>query len=111
MSPVEIVQRQLEYYNQHDIDGFVSTYSKDVNLYRQKETVPFLSGIEALGKKYADLFLIPNLHVTVTNRMVLGNYVIDYEEAIGLKENGIFKAIAIYEVQEKLIKNVWFIQE
>lgn len=111
MLPVEVVQKQVEFFNDHDIDGFVSTYSKDIKLFRQGETTPYLIGSDALYKKYSQLFLNQNLHVTITNRMELGNYVIDYEEAIGLRENGIFKAIAIYEVKDNLLQNVWFIKE
>jgi len=49
-----------------------------------------------LYEKYPKLFLKEELYVTITNRMELGNYVIDFEEVIGLRENEIFKTIAIY---------------
>lgn len=34
MLPVEVVQKQVEFFNNHDIEGFVSTYSKDIQLFR-----------------------------------------------------------------------------
>lgn len=43
--------------------------------------------------------------------MELGNYVIDFEEAVGLRENEIFKAIVIYKVENNLIQNVWFVKD
>ncbi|WP_432663976.1 nuclear transport factor 2 family protein [Wukongibacter baidiensis] len=111
MLPVEVVQKQVEFFNNHDIEGFVSTYSKDIQLFTQGETKPYLVGSDALYEKYSKLFLKEDLHVTITNRMELGNCVIDFEEAVGLRENEIFKAIAIYQVENDLIQNVWFVKD
>jgi len=39
-----------------------------------------------LYEKYSKLFLNEDLRVTITNRMELGDYVINFEEAVGLKK-------------------------
>ena len=111
MSPELVVQKQLEYYNNHDITGFISTYSKDIRAFYLGETTPFINGIDDLQKRYTERFSIPNLHAEIANRMLAGNFVIDNEQITGLKENIITNAIAIYEVKDDLIQNVWFIME
>ncbi len=107
----QVVDMQLAYYNAHDIEGFVSTYSADIKLYNQGEAQPFLTGQEALRERYMKRFSIPELHADIANRMVLGNFILDFEHVRGLKENEMVKAIAIYEVRDGLIQNVWFARE
>jgi hypothetical protein len=41
--------------------------------------------------------------------MVLGNFVVDYEEVTGLPDVDVLHAIAIYEVNDGAIQKVWFI--
>lgn len=111
MSPEQVVQKQLEYYNNHDIERFLSTYSNDIKTYYLGETIPFLNGIKDLRKRYTERFSIPNLHAEIANRILVDNCVIDNEHITGLKENVITNAVAIYEVKDDLIHNVWFIME
>jgi hypothetical protein len=111
MTAEQIVNRQLEYYNSHDLEGFASTYSKTIRIYNQGETTPYIEGIEALRKRYAERFSVPGLHAEIANRMVMGSFVIDYENITAEDENKAAKAIAIYEVRDGLIQNVWFIRE
>lgn len=52
MTPVEVVQRQLDFYNSHDLEGFASTYSSDIKIYNLGEVTPFLNGIETLREMF-----------------------------------------------------------
>ncbi|EDP70241.1 putative orphan protein; putative signal peptide [Flavobacteriales bacterium ALC-1] len=107
-NPEAIVNKQLEVYNQRDIDGFVKTYSSDIKLYMFPNTLNS-EGHEALRKGYASFFeRVPDLNAEIVNRIVLGNKVIDKEK---VTINGqTFYAIAIYEVKDGLISKVTFIQ-
>jgi len=103
-----IVQKQLEAYNNRDIDAFVKTYAVNVKLYTFPNEVS-TQGQAALKRQYASFFEnTPDLKAEIVNRIVLGNKVIDKEK---VTVNGsIFYAVAIYEVENGLISKVTFIQ-
>lgn len=105
-----VIERQLHHYNNHDTDGFVSTYSPDVEIYNLGETDPYITGHDALRERYGKRFEDPLLHAKVVNRMVIGNRVIDHENVTMSDKDEIVNAIAIYEVQEGLIRRVWFVR-
>ena len=54
MNPQDVVQRQLDAYNRHDLAAFVATYAEDAELYRVPATTPALRGRQALGDFYRD---------------------------------------------------------
>ncbi len=111
ISPKEVVQNQLDYYNNHDLDGFLSTYKEDVKIYNLIDHSIILEGKEALKEKYRERFQIFKVHAVLKDRIVIGNKVIDHEHVTGLQTDTIVKAVAIYEIEDGLIKNVWFIYE
>lgn len=106
----QVVQLQLEAYNRRDLEAFVATYGPDVRIYDHPDRLR-LSGLDQLRQAYAQRFSAnPALHARVTTRMVQGVYVIDHEHVTGLAGGGEIRAIAIYEVRDGLIRNVWFIR-
>jgi hypothetical protein len=111
MKPVELIDKQLAYYNAHDLEGFVSTYAEDVKIYHLLDNKVILEGRDALREAYKERFLVLKVHATIDNRISIGNKVIDHESVTGLKKDEIVHAVAVYEVLHDLIKNVWFIYE
>ncbi|MEZ4796511.1 MAG: nuclear transport factor 2 family protein [Flavobacteriaceae bacterium] len=103
-----IVQNQLDAYNNRDIDAFMATYSKDIKLYNYPNELR-TDGPEQMRKSYEQWFKqTPDLRAFIKSRIVIGNKVIDEEQ---LTANGkIFNAVAIYEIENGLIKKVTFIQ-
>jgi hypothetical protein len=109
-TPEEVVQQQVEAYNKHDIEAFLATYSPNVEITERLGAQVSITGHTAMRGIWGPLFEnFPALHATITNRMVLGNFVIDYEEATGIPDIGVLHAIAIYEVNDGVIQKVWFI--
>ncbi|WP_139490344.1 nuclear transport factor 2 family protein [Brevibacillus dissolubilis] len=109
-NPVYIVQKQLDAYNAQDIDAFMATYTEDVEIYNFKTGELLYSGQEKMRASYAKMFQDnPNNHAEITNRTVQGNYVIDQELVTGRAGREPYTAVAIYEVQDGLIKRVSFI--
>jgi len=106
-----VIDRQLDFYNDHDMDGFLSTYSEAVELFNQGEALPFMVGHGAMRERYSKRFSNPALKANIASRMVMGNFVIDHEHIEGIIENDIVKAIVIYEVLDGLIRRAWFIRE
>ncbi|MEM9680152.1 MAG: nuclear transport factor 2 family protein, partial [Bacteroidota bacterium] len=103
-----IVQKQLDAYNNRDIDAFMATYTQDVKLYNYPNQLT-TDGQEAMRKGYKTWFDgTPDLKAIIKKRIVIGNKVIDEEQVTA---NGrIFNAVAIYEVENGLISKVTFIQ-
>src|SRR5687767_5987002 len=107
MSPVEVVQRQLDAYNAHDLDAFAATYSENIQMIRLPATEPAITNKAELREFYgSNRFMAPSLHAEVLSRIVLGNKVIDHERITGLQKDP-FECVVIYEVQNGLIERVW----
>lgn len=107
MTPEQVVQKQLETYNQRDIDGFMSLIADNVTFYNYADGNITMSGASACKEFYSNLFeASPNLHSTVLQRIIFGNKIIDYERITGRNGNkDIVELILIYEVnKEKIIK-------
>lgn len=107
-NPETIVKEQLEAYNARDIDGFVNTYTVDVQLFNFPAELR-TKGHEEIRKGYAGFFeSTPNLNCEIKNRIIIGNKVID-EEYITSNGNN-FSAVAIYEVENGKISKVTFLR-
>jgi len=110
-SPEQVVQRQLDAYNAQDIEGFVATYAPDAEIFGLPPTQPRLSGHDALRAQYADLFArLPELRCAAVNRIVQGAYVIDQEVCHTGASPPVLRATAVYQVDNGLIRRVWFAQ-
>ena len=103
-----IVQRNLDAYNDRNIDAFMKDYADDVKLYAYPNTLQ-TEGKEAMRKNYASWFeQTKDLRAFIKKRIVIGNKVIDEEQVTA---NGqVFNAVAIYEVENGKITKVTFIQ-
>lgn len=110
MSEAEaVVQRQLDAYNDHDLERFVQEYAEDITIYRLPNPAPTMQGRQALSEFYAaNRFNRPNLHAHIAGRLVVGNKVIDHEQITGI-EDGVLELAAIYEVVDGKIKTVQFV--
>jgi hypothetical protein len=108
MSVVDIVQSQVDAYNDRDLNRFVSAYAENILIYRMPSTEPALSGKVQLSEFYStQRFNLPGLRAEIVNRIVLGNKVIDHERIWGIRDHPI-EVAAIYEVVEGLIARAWF---
>jgi hypothetical protein len=109
-APEDVVQAQVEAYNAHDLEAFTRCYADDVTIYDLSGRTPPVKGILELKKDYA--FLVkapPAFRVEILRRITSGRIVVDHERVLGLpQEKGTPEAIAIFEVQDGKIKNVWF---
>jgi hypothetical protein len=109
-APEDVVQAQVEAYNAHDIEAFALCYADDITIYDLSGRTPPIRGISELKKDYAWLTKAPPaFRVEIVRRISSGRIVVDLERVLGLdKDKGTPEAIAIFEVHEGKIKNVWF---
>lgn len=106
--PEKVVQRQLEAYNAQNMPAFLATYADSIEIYRFPNKLT-MQGKAALEKGYGDLFRkYPTNYAALLGRIVQGNKVIDHERVTG-RGNNTVQAVAIYEVQNGLIRRVWFV--
>ena len=106
-SPEQVVQQNLDYYNNRDIEGFMRCFSEDIVFYNFDDHTITASGLEEVRKLYTALFdASPTLHSTIVKRIVFDNKVIDHESIVGRKgSTDILELVLIYEVKnEKIFK-------
>jgi len=112
MTPEAIVQKQLDAYNNRDIQNFVACHAENVTLYSFSQSTPYVKGRNQLSVMYSAIFEeSPELHSKLLNRIVLDNTVIDYEEIIGRKGVDLLELVAIYEIKDGLIAKAHFIRK
>jgi hypothetical protein len=110
MSPVELVQRQLDTYNAQDLDAFMACYADDVVVADFNGAVSS-TGISALRKRYADMFAAnPKNHARLVNRITIGNTVIDHEDVSRGPDAAAFQVAAIYTIKDAKIVRVDFVK-
>lgn len=103
------VDLQLNAYNSRDIDSFLSAYHPRVEIFDLHSGELRMQGLEAMRIRYSGLFeKSPTLHAKLQNRMVEGNFVFDQELVSGFQGENMLTAVAIYEIENLLIKRVWF---
>ncbi|MFQ3214869.1 MAG: hypothetical protein ACI9XJ_002210 [Marivirga sp.] len=105
---VQIVDKQLDAYNAHDIEAFVATYADSVEIYNPKGQL-LMKGHEQLRNGYSDFFAnTPKLHCKILSRISINNTVIDKEEVI-INDSTTIYGVAVYEVANGKITSVSFI--
>ena len=102
LSVEQVVQSNLEAYNNRDLEKFMSWFSEDIELYSFSEMKLVASGKPAIEKLYKELFdASPNLHSTILKRIVFDNKVIDHESIVGRKgSKDILEIVMVYEVKD-----------
>jgi hypothetical protein len=102
-----VIDIQLAAYNARDLQGFVATYSREVEVFRPPGAAPVLSGSRSLAEFYAGhRFCHEGLRAEILRRIAVGNVVVDHERVHGLP-GGPVEIIATYEVVDGLIRRVW----
>ena len=102
LSVEQVVQNNLDAYNNRDLEKFLSWFSEDIELYTFSEMKLVAKGKTAIEKLYKELFAeSPNLHSTILKRIVFDNKVIDHESIVGRKGvSDVLEIVMIYEVKD-----------
>lgn len=108
MTAEEIVQENLDFYNNRDINGFMTSFSEDIQIFNLGDPNPTVVGKTEVKKVYTRLFeKSPKLHSTILKRIVFGNRVIDHESITGRNGNkDILELVLIYEVKDQKIYKI-----
>jgi hypothetical protein len=113
LTPEQVVQTNLDYYNQRNIEGFMTSFSEDITYYNFDDQEVTSKGLEQVRARYTDLFnRSPNLHSTILKRIVFENKVIDHESIVGrLGSSEVLELVLIYEVKNEKIFKVTVIRK
>lgn len=113
MTAEEVVQANLDAYNKHDINKFISYFSEDITLVNFADGSVTANGISAVRAIYDPYFKAsPNLHSKILKRTVFGNKVIDHEYITGRYGNEeALELVLIYEVKDQKINKITVIRE
>lgn len=112
-TPEMVVQENLDFYNQRNLEGFMTSFSDSIALYNFGKSEPIAEGKEAIRNLYKGLFDVsPILHSTILHRTIIGNKVIDHESIVGRKGSDTpIELILIYEVLGDKIVRMTVIRE
>ncbi|MDI9309773.1 MAG: nuclear transport factor 2 family protein [Limnohabitans sp.] len=107
LKPEDIVQKQVEAYNNKNLDTFLSFYSDDIKIYSYPNLLES-EGKQAMKTNYANFFSnAKTLNCKIINRIIHNNKIIDQEE-VTLNDQKI-SVITIYEIENNKIVKVTFI--
>jgi uncharacterized protein (TIGR02246 family) len=105
---IAIVQKQLDAYNDQDLDAYVTFFAEDCVVSGLNGT-PSETSREAIKARYAKAFAqFPQNRAILKNRIAVGNTVVDHERVIRAPGGEEFEIIAIYTFRDGLIARVDF---
>ena len=107
-TPLEIVNKRMELYNQHNIEGFIKLYADDVKIYTYPDKL-LGTGKEKITSIFKPKFAAQSIHVKIVSQINNGRHVINHEI---VTEDGVeTKYVSIYEVKDGLITSVRFVRD
>ena len=108
MSNISIAQKQLDAYNEQDLDTYVSYFTEDCIVSGLNGT-PTETTRAAIKARYAKAFAtFPQNKAKLKSRIAVGNTVVDHELVIRAPGGEQFEIIAIYTFRDGLIARVDF---
>lgn len=110
-TPEEIVQRQLDAFNEHDLNAFMPLFAEDVVIHDLVDGSVVLRGLDAFRQRYVDVFRDrPRVRAELAGRLTLGPFVVDRERLTDGDDHPHEDALAIYEVDRDLVTRMWFVE-
>jgi hypothetical protein len=110
-TPEQVVQLQLDAFNDHDLDAFLPLFAADVVIFDLIDGSVVLQGIDAFRERYIAVFRDrPLVRAELVGRMTLGTFVVDRERLTDGPDHPPEDALAIYEVERDVVTRMWFIE-
>ncbi|MEB8347055.1 nuclear transport factor 2 family protein [Flavobacteriaceae bacterium KMM 6898] len=108
LTPLEVVNKRMDFYNRHDFDEFIKLYAHDVKIYTYPEKL-LGTGTDNITSIFKPKFSDKSIQVVVISQMNNGDHVINLES---VTEDGVdSKYVSIYEVEDGLITSVRFVRD
>lgn len=105
---LDVVNKRMDFYNQHNFTEFISLYADDVKIYTYPDKL-LGTGVDNIRSIFQPKFSAKSIQVKIVSQMNNGKHVINHEI---VTENGMeTKYVSIYEVENELIKSVRFVRD
>ena len=112
MNAEQIVQQQLEAYNNRDIEAFSALFSEEAEVLQFPENRVLAKGKTQVKELYKKLFdNSPTLHSELVSLTVLGNRVIDHEKITGRAGVDVLELAVVYEIEQGKIDKCLVIRQ
>lgn len=108
LTPLEVVNTRMKYFNEHNYNKFIKLYNTNVEVYTYPGRL-MGKGSDRLASIFKKDFENKSVKVKIVNQMYNGPYVINHE--IVTNNGKETKYISIYKVEKGLIKSVSFVRE
>lgn len=108
LTPLEVVNKRMNYFNKHNYTDFIKLYNTNVEVYTYPDKL-MGKGSDRLSSIFKADFESKLVSVKVVNQMNNGPYVINHE--IVTNDGKETKYISIYKVEKGLISSVSFVRE
>ncbi len=105
---LEIVNKRMVFYNQHNLEKFIKLYDDEVKIYTYPNKLLGI-GTENITSIFKPKFAAKSIQVKIISQMNNGIHVINHEL---VTEDGIeTKHVSIYEIKDGLITSVRFVRD
>jgi hypothetical protein len=107
--PAALIQRQLEAYNDKDVEAWLATYAPDAEQY-VLHGERLAQGHDELRRRILVRFAEPDLHARLLSRVVMGQVVVDLEEVTRNfpEGRGGMEMLCVYEIADGRIAKASF---
>lgn len=108
LTPLEVVNKRMALFNEHNYGEFIKLYNTNVEVYTYP-TQLMGSGSDRLSSIFKSDFENKLVSVEIVNQMHNGPYVINHE--IVTNDGKKTKYVSIYKVEKGLISSVRFVRD
>jgi hypothetical protein len=112
LSPAGTVERQIELFNAHDLEGFLALFAEELEVAELPAGATAPYGKARLRELYAGRFKAnPDLHASAQAQLVSGDFVIQREKISGRAGKEPLVATTIYQVKGGKIVRMWGLRD
>lgn len=107
MTPLQLVEGQLQAYNQRDLEQFCRFFADEIVVFDGRNREILFQGMDVFKERYANTFQNEHLHCRLVHRIVQDDVIVDHEDVTGMGPEQI-SAVAVYRCEHGLIQEVTF---
>ncbi len=107
--PQDIVNDQIAAYEAGDAERFAACFSADAVCRNLPSGQIIASGRAEIARVWGAVFARGARRATIEARIIQGPFVVDQERVRQAGRDEVIAAVAIYEVRDGEIGNVWFL--
>ena len=113
LSPAATVQRQIERFNAHDLEGYLALFAEDLEVAELPASEWGTRSKAWLRGVYAERFRTnPDLRASTEAQLVSGTFVIETERIRGRTgQAGPLDVVVVYQVKEGKIVRMWELRD